>query len=40
MSRFFDKLDKDNKLAKTIIFNLNPKDNDLATTMISNFQDG
>ncbi|OPZ30642.1 MAG: Uronate isomerase [Bacteroidetes bacterium ADurb.BinA174] len=40
MSRFFDRLDKDNKLAKTIIYNLNPKDNDMVATMIGNFQDG
>lgn len=40
MSRFFDQLDKDNRLAKTIIYNLNPKDNDLIATMIGNFQDG
>lgn len=40
MSRFFDQLDKDNRLTKTIIYNLNPKDNDLIATMIGNFQDG
>ncbi|HBK94726.1 MAG TPA: glucuronate isomerase, partial [Porphyromonadaceae bacterium] len=40
MSRFFDQLDKNNKLAKTIIYNLNPKDNDMLATMIGNFQDG
>lgn len=40
MSRFFDQLDKDNKLTKTIIYNLNPRDNDLIATMIGNFQDG
>ncbi|KUL18304.1 MAG: Uronate isomerase [Proteiniphilum sp. 51_7] len=40
MSRFFDQLDKDNRLAKTIIYNLNPKDNDMVATMIGNFQDG
>ncbi len=40
MSRFFDQLDKENKLAKTIIYNLNPKDNDMVATMIGNFQDG
>lgn len=40
MSRFFDQLDKDNRLAKTIIYNLNPKDNELIATMIGNFQDG
>jgi glucuronate isomerase len=40
MSRFFDQLDRENKLAKTIIYNLNPKDNDMVATMIGNFQDG
>jgi len=40
MSRFFDRLDRDNKLAKTIIYNLNPRDNDLIATMIGNYQDG
>ncbi|WP_108823496.1 glucuronate isomerase [Dysgonomonas sp. Marseille-P4361] len=40
MSRFLDKLDVDDKLAKTIIYNLNPKDNDLIASMIGNFQDG
>ena len=40
MSRFFDHLDTDNKLAKTIIYNLNPRDNDMIATMIGNFQDG
>ena len=40
MSRFLDRLDVDNKLAKTIIYNLNPRDNDLVATMTGNFQDG
>jgi glucuronate isomerase len=40
MSHFFDKLDKDNKLAKTIIYNLNPADNEVIATMLGNFQDG
>lgn len=40
MSRFFDRLDTDNRLAKTIIYNLNPRDNDLIATMIGNYQDG
>jgi glucuronate isomerase len=40
MSRFFDRLDTTNQLAKTIIYNLNPADNDLYATMIGNFQDG
>lgn len=40
MSRFFDRLDRDDRLAKTIIYNLNPKDNDMVAAMIGNFQDG
>jgi len=40
MSKFFNTLDTNNKLAKTIIYNLNPRDNDLIATMIGNFQDG
>lgn len=40
MSKFFDRLDMEDKLAKTIIYNLNPGDNDLIATMIGNFQDG
>ncbi|GAB6012592.1 glucuronate isomerase [Viscerimonas tarda] len=40
MSKFFNRLDTGNKLAKTIIYNLNPRDNDLIATMIGNFQDG
>lgn len=40
MSKFFDSLDDSDKLAKTIIYNLNPRDNDMIATMIGNFQDG
>ncbi|MFV0391026.1 MAG: glucuronate isomerase [Paludibacteraceae bacterium] len=40
MSKFFDSLDTSDKLAKTIIYNLNPRDNDMIATMIGNFQDG
>lgn len=40
MAKFFDRLDSDNRLTKTIIYNLNPRDNDLIATMIGNFQDG
>jgi len=38
--RFLDRLDKDNKLAKTILYNLNPRDNELLAAMIGSFQDG
>ncbi|GAB3985898.1 glucuronate isomerase [Spirosoma daeguense] len=40
MSSFLNKLDTNDKLAKTIIYNLNPADNDLIATMIGNFNDG
>lgn len=40
MAKFFDRLDIDDKLTKTIIYNLNPRDNDMVATMIGNFQDG
>lgn len=40
MSTFFDRLDMNNQLAKSIIYNLNPCDNELVATMIGNFQDG
>ncbi len=39
-SRFFDRLDSTDQLAKTILYNLNPADNDLFATMIGNFQGG
>lgn len=40
MSKFLNRLDTDDKLTKTIIYNLNPRDNDMLATMIGNFQDG
>ena len=40
MAKFFDRLDNDNQLTKTIIYNLNPADNELFATMIGNFNDG
>ena len=40
LSRFLDRLDDSNQLAKTILYNLNPRDNELFATMIGNFQDG
>jgi glucuronate isomerase len=40
LSKFLNRLDKENKLAKTIIYNLNPADNELFATMIGNFNDG
>lgn len=40
LARFLNKLDNQNKLAKTIIYNLNPADNEVMATMIGNFNDG
>ena len=40
LSSFLSKLDTKNRLAKTIIYNLNPADNELFATMIGNFNDG
>jgi glucuronate isomerase len=40
LSRFLNRLDKDNLLAKTILYNLNPADNEVFATMIGNFNDG
>jgi glucuronate isomerase len=40
LAKFFDKLDSQNKLTKTILYNLNPADNDIMATMIGNFNDG
>jgi glucuronate isomerase len=40
LAAFLNRLDSDNKLAKTIIYNLNPADNELMATMAGNFNDG
>lgn len=40
LSRFLDQLDQNNKLTKTILYNLNPSDNEMMATMIGNFNDG
>ncbi|MDX1937198.1 MAG: glucuronate isomerase [Flavihumibacter sp.] len=40
LAKFLNRLDTNNKLAKTIIYNLNPADNELFATMIGNFNDG
>ncbi|WP_276501856.1 glucuronate isomerase [Terrimonas pollutisoli] len=40
LAKFLNRLDADNKLAKTIIYNLNPADNEVMATMIGNFNDG
>lgn len=40
VSRFLDNLDKNNQLAKTILYSINPADNEMLATMIGNFNDG
>ncbi|WP_426092927.1 glucuronate isomerase [Flavobacterium sp. DSR3-2] len=40
MSVFFDRLNSTNGLAKTIVYNLNPRDNELFASMVANFNEG
>ncbi len=40
LSKFFSRLESNNKLTKTILYNLNPADNELMATMIGNYNDG
>ena len=40
LSKFLDRLDTNNELPKTILYNLNPRDNALCATMVGTFQDG
>ncbi|MDX9846005.1 MAG: glucuronate isomerase [Tenuifilaceae bacterium] len=40
LAKFLDRLDSTNQLAKTILYNLNPRDNELLATMAGNFNDG
>lgn len=40
LSRYLDRLDREGRLTKTILYNLNPKDNEVFATMLGNFQDG
>lgn len=40
LSRFLDKLDSEGRLAKTILYCLNPSDNEMVATMLGNFQEG
>jgi glucuronate isomerase len=40
MSSFLNSLDKNNRLARTILYNNNPSDNEVMATMIGNFNDG
>ena len=40
MVKIFDRLDSEGKLAKTIVYNINPSANDMVAAMIANYQDG
>ena len=40
LARFLDRLENQGKLAKTILYVVNPWDNELMAAMIGNFQDG
>ncbi len=40
IAAFLDRLDQQDKLAKTIVYNLNPADNAMIATMTGNFNDG
>ncbi len=40
LSAYLDRLDRENALPRTILYNLNPADNYAFATMIGNFQDG
>jgi len=40
LAKFLNTLASEDKLTKTILYNLNPRDNEMIATMIGNFQDG
>ncbi|MBW8781371.1 MAG: glucuronate isomerase [Verrucomicrobia bacterium] len=40
LQRYLDRLDRDNRLPKTVLYNLNPADNYVFASMAGNFQDG
>ncbi len=40
LAAFLDRLDQPDRLAKTILYNLNPSDNEVFATMAGNFNDG
>jgi glucuronate isomerase len=40
LAKFLNRLDNENKLAKTILYNVNPSDNEVMATMAGNFNDG
>jgi glucuronate isomerase len=40
LCRFLNRLEEEDKLTKTIVYNLNPRDNELLATMMGSFQSG
>ena len=40
LARFLDQLDQADRLARTILYNLNPRDNELFAGVVGSFQDG
>ncbi len=40
LNRFLDRLDREDRLTRTILYNLNPRDNAVIATAIGNFQGG
>jgi glucuronate isomerase len=40
LAKFLDALEKEDRLAKTILYVMNPRDNEMMASMIGNFQDG
>lgn len=40
LAGLLDRLDRQGRLAKTILYNINPRDNELIASMAGNFQDG
>ena len=40
MAFFFDQLEQRKKLAKSIVYNVNPRDNEMMATMVGNYNDG
>ena len=40
VGKFLDRLDRNNTLAKTVLYSINPYDNEMLTTMAGNFNDG
>jgi glucuronate isomerase len=40
LSKYLDRLDRDNRLARTVLYTINPAANMVLSTMLGNFQDG